>query len=85
MGRARAGRAERVGEGAVLGFQELAFAGGLGGGEVAPGAGHPVLALLEEGVGAVPVPEVVVLPWLTVRSGGRSSRRRCRPWPAWSV
>lgn len=37
--------------------------------EVTAGARHPVWALFEEGVGAIPVPEVVVLPRLVVGSG----------------
>ncbi len=45
----------------VLRFEELRLAGSLGEIEVTPGAGHPVWALLEEGVGAVAVPEVVIL------------------------
>ncbi len=48
----------------ALGFQQLGRGGVLRGVEVAAGAGHPVRALLEERVGAIPVPEVVVLPWL---------------------
>ena len=45
-------------------LQELTFAGLLGDVEVAPGAGHPVRALLEERVAAETVAEVVVLPGL---------------------
>jgi len=52
----------------VLGLQQQRLGGVFGRVEVALGAGHPVRALLEEGVAAVPVPEVVVLPWLP---GGR--------------
>jgi hypothetical protein len=43
-------------------LQELAFAGFLGSVEVAAGAGHAVWALLEEGVAAEAVAEIVVLP-----------------------
>jgi len=46
----------------VPGLQELALAAGLGGVEIATGACHSVGALLEEGVGAVAVAEVIVLP-----------------------
>src|SRR5581483_4308921 len=46
---------------AGLGFEQLSAAGGLGEVEVAAGAGHPVRALLEEGVAAVAVAEVVIL------------------------
>lgn len=53
----------------VLGFQQLGLAGVLGDVEVASCARHPVRALLEEGVGAVAVAEVVVLPGLPVRGG----------------
>jgi hypothetical protein len=45
-------------------LQELAFAGLLGGVEVAPGADYPVRALLEERVAAETVAEIVVLPGL---------------------
>ncbi len=56
----------------VLGFQQLCLGGALGGVKIAAGAGHPVLALLEEAVAAPAVPEVVVLPGLAVagRGGG---------------
>jgi len=50
----------------VFGLEQLRFGGAFRGVEVAAGAGHPVLALLEEAVAAVGVPEVVVLPRLTV-------------------
>ena len=53
----------------LLSFEELGLAGVLRGVEVAPGAGHAVRALLEEGVGAVAVAEVVVLPGLAGRRG----------------
>lgn len=55
----------------VLGFQELGLAGVLGGVEVAFRAGHAVRALFEEGVGAQPVAEVVVLPRLACRCAAR--------------
>ena len=56
----------------VLGLEQLGLGGAFGGVEVAAGAGHPVLALLEEAVAAPAVPEVVVLPGLAVagRAGG---------------
>jgi hypothetical protein len=47
-----------------LGLEQLCPRGVLRDVEVALGAGHAVLALLEEGVGAQPVAEVVVLPCL---------------------
>ncbi len=46
----------------ALGFEQL----GLGGLEIATGAGHSVLVLLEEAVAAPAVAEVVVLPGLAV-------------------
>jgi hypothetical protein len=49
----------------VFGFEQLAFAGRFRGVEVAAGAGHAVWALFEEAVGAVAVPEVVMLPRLS--------------------
>ncbi|MFI7423730.1 hypothetical protein [Nonomuraea sp. NPDC049684] len=52
----------------VLGLQQQRLGGVLRGVEVAFGAGHPVLALLEEGVVAEPVSQVGVLPRL---AGGR--------------
>ena len=53
----------------VPGFEQLCLARVLRGVEVAFRAGHAVRALLEEGVGARPVAEVVVLPGLA-RGGG---------------
>lgn len=53
----------------VLGLQQLTFARCLGGVEVTAGARHPVWALLEGGVGAIPALEVVVLPRFVVGSG----------------
>ena len=50
--------------------------------EVASCAGHPVWALLEEGVGAVAVAEVVVLPGLPV-CAAPERRRRGRAGPRW--
>jgi hypothetical protein len=46
----------------VLGLPEQGLGGVFGGGEVALCAGHSVRALLEEGVAAEPVAQVVVLP-----------------------
>ena len=56
------------------GFEELGSRESFGGVEVAAGAGHAVLALFEEGVGAVAVSEVVVLPGLAGRGGAGGDR-----------
>src|SRR5260370_41797023 len=50
------------------------LAGVFRGVEVAFRAGHAVRALLEEGVGAQPVAEVVVLPGLSAGRGARGDR-----------
>ncbi|MGW0949137.1 hypothetical protein ACWD4O_42235 [Streptomyces sp. NPDC002623] len=55
-------------------LRQLAFAGFLRGVEVAACAGHVVLALLEEGVGAPAVAEVVVLPGFAAGSGTGGDR-----------
>ncbi len=62
----------------LLGFEELGLAGALGGLEVAAGAGHPVLALFEEEVGAQAVAQGVVLPGL---AGGRRNGRQRKSAP----
>ncbi|MFJ7411038.1 hypothetical protein ACIQWZ_09515 [Streptomyces sp. NPDC098077] len=46
----------------------------LGRAEIAAGAGHPVLALFEERVGAQPVAEIVVLPWFAGGCGPGGDR-----------
>ncbi|MET9142258.1 hypothetical protein [Streptomyces sp. NPDC004042] len=58
----------------AFGLKDLTLGGALRGGEVALGARHAVLALLEEGAGAVAVAEVVVLPRLTGCGGAGNDR-----------
>jgi hypothetical protein len=57
-----------------LDLEELGSGGVLGGVEVTACAGHAVLALFEEGTGAVAVSEVVVLPGLAGRGGAGGDR-----------
>src|SRR5664280_3191307 len=65
----------------VLRLEQLALARLLGGVEVAAGAGHPVLALLEEAVAAPAVPEVVVLPRLPIcGAAGGDGVADGQPW-----
>ena len=53
----------------AAGLEQLGFAGFLRSVEIATGAGHPVLTLLEEAVAAPAVTQIVVLPWLAGGGG----------------